>query len=329
MEVVKRLYKEYYNYVINNNLLEVPEKIEYREFGYGYLKKVDNRNLSFKNEKEYKMWVLSNTPFHLYKSLAYCYYPNRQGGAKQKEVFRRELAFDIDVHKTEKCKHDNDFICKYCLEKAKKQALYLIDEFLLTDFGLKEDDILIVFSGNRGFHIYIKPKDLKLRDIIEQYSKEERRFLLSYVLGEHLNPSYIGYGWRRRLFKLLKPKDKKLLYRKNWKGFFNKDVILKNRLELDEKVMEDDIRLLRVIYSLHGYTGFIVKPVAYKDLKKFNPLKDAIFGKFEEKWYKVEINSDREFSITINNRRYTNRSKKVSGTALLFLFGHNIKFELL
>ncbi|XRO76394.1 DNA primase catalytic subunit PriS [Methanocaldococcus sp. 10A] len=342
---VQKLYKEYYSFAIKNNILEVPDCIEYREFGYGYLNKVDNRNLSFKNEREYKDWVLKNAPMHLYKSLAYMLYPNKSGGAAKKGIFRRELAFDIDVHKTKKCKHDEDWICKHCLEEAKNQAIYLIEEFLIPDFGLNEEDLKIVFSGNRGYHIYIKPKDEEIRNIIENYSKEDRRFLMSYILGENLNLNSVGSGWRRRLTKAIKEKDKristkKLEKEKNWKKvidnlksknkIYNIIEKTKNKLELDEKVMDDDIRLLRVINSLHGYTGFIVKPLSnLEELKKFNPLEDAVFKNFENKSYEVNIYDNRKFEIEICGKKYNNNSKKITGSALLYLFGHNIKFEIL
>ncbi|WP_456371650.1 DNA primase catalytic subunit PriS [Methanocaldococcus sp.] len=342
---VQKLYKEYYKFAIKNNILEIPEDIEHREFGYGYLKKVDNRNLSFKNEREYKDWVLKNSPMHLYKSLAYMLYPNNPGGSEKKGVFRRELAFDIDVHKTNKCKHEDDWICKYCLKKAKNQVIYLIEEFLIPDFGLNEEDIKIVFSGNRGYHIYIKPKNNKIRDIIENYSKDDRKFLINYILGKNLNLNKVGRCWRRRLIKAIKEKDKristkKLEKEKNWKkiieNFKSKNKIYKiieetkNKLELDEKVMDDDIRLLRVINSLHGYTGFIVKSLnGLDDLKKFDPLKDAIFKNFENKFYEVNIYDSRKFEIEICGKKYTNKSKKITGSVLLYLFGHNIKFELL
>ena len=340
---VQKLYKEYYNFAIKTNILEIPEDIEYREFGYGYLKKVDNRNLSFKNEWDYKDWVLKNAPMHLYKSLAYMLYPNKSGGASKKGIFRRELAFDIDVHKTERCEHNEDWICKHCLEEAKNQAIYLIEEFLIPDFGLNEEDLKIVFSGNRGYHIYIKPKDEKIRDIIENFSKEDRRFLMSYILGENLNLSNVGSGWRRRLIKEFEKNGigiKQFEKERNWKKIIEKrknkekiDNIIKetkNKLELDEKVMDDDIRLLRVINSLHGYTGFIVKPLeGLEELKRFNPLEDAIFKNFENKFYEINIFDDRTFEININGKKYSNNSKKVTGSALLFLFGHNIKFELL
>ncbi|MFU8652620.1 DNA primase catalytic subunit PriS [Methanotorris formicicus] len=338
---VSNLYKEYYSYVIKNDLLEVPEGIEYREFGYGYFKKVDNRNISFKDGEEYKNWVLKNAPFHLYKSLSYMEFPSKSGGANKKKVFRREIAFDIDVHKTKKCRHSDDWVCEYCLEEAKNQALYLIEEFLMSDFGLSGDDLQIAFSGNRGYHIYIKPKDEEIRNIIESYEKPQRRFLMDYILGKNLNLSKIGSGWKRRLLDVFKKKKiatKQFEKEDNWKKIIekrkNRDKIYSiinetlNKLELDEKVMDDDIRLLRVIGSLHGYTGFMVKEIKYKKLSSFNPLKDAIFNDFNEKFYNVKIKQKID-KIIINDETYNNKSKEIPASVLLFLFGHGVNFEII
>ncbi|WP_423793044.1 DNA primase catalytic subunit PriS [Methanocaldococcus indicus] len=342
--IINRLYKKYYLYAIKNNILEVPEFIEYREFGYGKKNKVDNRNISFKNEKEYKSWILNIVPYHIYKSLAIMRYPSNSGGADKKGVIRREIAFDLDIKKTKRCNHDDNWICKYCLEEGKKQTLYLIEEFLFPDFGFDEEDIKIVFSGNRGYHIYLSPKNENIKEIIEHYSKDERRFLTSYILGENLTLKNVGFGWRRRIAKKLKEKgiiknEKKFLNNKNLESIIKKykettqNKIYKTieelkSIELDKKVMEDDIRLLRVINSLHGYTGFIVKELTYKELKTFNPLKDAIFEEFENIFFDVDIVDNKKFSIEINGKKYTNKSKKLTASALLFLYGHNIKFNI-
>ncbi|AEF96700.1 DNA primase catalytic subunit PriS [Methanotorris igneus] len=338
---IQNLYKEYYSYAIKNDLLEVPEGIEYREFGYGYFKKVDNRNISFKDEEEYKNWVLKNAPFHLYKSLSYMEFPDKSGGANKKKVFRREIAFDIDVHKTNKCRHSDDWVCDKCLNAAKEQAIYLIEEFLMPDFGLSKEDLQIAFSGNRGYHIYIKPKDEEIRNIIEHYEKPQRRFFIEYILGKNLNLNKVGSGWRRRLVKEFKKKriaTKQFEKEENWKKIIekrkNKDKIYSiinetlNKLELDEKVMDDDIRLLRVINSLHGYTGFIVKEIKYKELDNFNPLKDAIFNGFNKKFYNVKIKQKVD-KINIGDEIYSTKSKEIPASVLLFLFGHGVDFEII
>ncbi|XQN74897.1 DNA primase catalytic subunit PriS [Methanothermococcus sp. Ax23] len=343
LDEVKKHYKEYFIYAIKRKWLEIPDEIHHKEIGFGYLKKVDNRNISFDSEKEYLKWVLENAPFHLYKSLSYMEHPDFIGGASQKKILKREMAFDIDVHRVKKCTHEDDgWICKYCLEEAKNQAFILIDEFLISDFGLSKNDLKIVFSGNRGYHIYIKPQDEEIKNTIEHWDRYQRRYFIEYILGKNLNLNYVGSGWSRRILNNIKNKQIKtqLSKTKNWKQIIDKknendkNKILsiientKNRLELDEKVMEDDIRLLRVIGSLHGYTGFIVKEIKYNSLEYFNPLNHAVFSKFNKEYYNVKINQKID-SLRIKDKTYTTRSKEIPASMLLFLFGHGVDFEIL
>ncbi len=337
---VKYLYNLYFKYSIKRKWLEIPEDINHREIGYGYLRKVDNRNISFESEKEYLIWVLKYSPFHLYKSLSYMEYPHMAGGASQKRIFKREMAFDIDVHKTEKCRHDESWICDVCLEEAKNQTYILIDEFLIPDFGLSKNDLKIVFSGNRGYHIYIKPQNEGIKDIIEHWNRYQRRYFIEYILGKNLNLGHMGSGWKRRLLKQFEKSRigiKQFEKTQNWKNIIekrkNKDKIYsiidytKNRLELDEKVMEDDIRLLRVIGSLHGYTGFMVKEIRYNSLNDFNPLNHSIFSQFNKKFYSVKITQKID-DLTIRGETYNHENKEIPASFLLFLFGHNIDFKI-
>lgn len=343
LERIKKHYKEYFIHAIKRKWLEIPEDISHREIGFGYLKKVDDRNLSFDSDKDYLRWVLKKTPFHIYKSLSYMEYPHSIGGSQQKKIFKREIAFDIDVHRVKKCTHrDEGWICKYCLEEAKNQAFILIDEFLIPDFGLSKNDLRVVFSGNRGYHIYIKPQDREIRDTIEHWNRYQRRYLIEYILGKNLSLNYVGSGWKKRILNNIKNKQlrSQLSNHDNWKKIIDKknereknriiNLInsIKNRLELDEKVMEDDIRLLRVIGSLHGYTGFMVREVKYNSLEYFNPLDHAIFSKFNKEYYNVKINQKID-SLRIKDRLYTYRSREIPVSMLLFLFGHGVDFEIL
>ncbi|WP_292460446.1 DNA primase catalytic subunit PriS [Methanothermococcus sp.] len=342
LDEVKKHYKEYFIYAIKRKWLEIPDDIRHKEIGFGYLKKVDNRNISFDSEKEYLKWVLENAPFHLYKSLSYMEHPDSIGGASQKKILKREMAFDIDVHRVKKCTHKDDgWICKYCLEEAKNQTFILIDEFLMPDFGLSKNDLKIVYSGNRGYHIYLKPQDEEIKNTIERWDRYQRRYFIEYILGKNLNLNYVGSGWGKRILKQFEKNKigvKQFEKTSNWKSIIdkkkNKDKILsiientKNRLELDEKVMEDDIRLLRVIGSLHGYTGFIVKEIKYNSLEYFNPLNHAVFSKFNKEYYTIKINQKIDL-LSINDKTYNSKSKEVPASVILFLFGHGVDFEIL
>jgi len=343
---IKKLYHQYFEYSIKRKWLEVPAELPYREIGYGYLKKVDDRNIVFNNEIDYKKWVLKKSPFHLYKSLTYMELPEKKGGASQKQLIKREIAFDIDVHMTKHCTHkDEGWICEHCLEEAKNQTYILIDEFLIPDFGLSPKDLKIVFSGNRGYHIYLNPTDEEIKNTIEHWSRYQRRYFIEYILGKNLNLNIVGSGWRRRILKQFKEKRPKIGTKQfeknpNWKSIIDKksnaDKILdrinytKNRLELDEKVMEDDIRLLRTIGSLHGYTGFMVKEIKYHSLEVFNPLNHAVFSKFhkkENKYYAVKINQKVD-DLTIKGETYNHKNTEIPPSYLLFLFGHNLNVEV-
>jgi len=340
---VKSLYKSYFQYALKRKWLEIPEELPYREIGYGYLKKVDDRNIVFEKKEEYLKWVLEKAPFHLYKSLTYTEYPEKKGGASQKKLIKREIAFDIDVHKMENCTHkDEGWICDVCLNESKNQCYILIDEFLIPDFGLSPNDLKIVFSGNRGYHIYIKPQDEDIKKSIEKWDRYKRRYFIEYILGKNLNLNYVGISWRKRFinqFKKHKIGIKQFENNPNWAKLIenrrNKDKILniinntKNRLELDEKVMEDDIRLLRTIGSLHGYTGLIVKEIKYHSLEVFNPLEHSVFSKFykTDKYYSVNIEKEID-DIIIKGEVFNHNSKEIPPIYLLFLFGHKIPVKI-
>ncbi len=59
--------------------------------------------------------------------------------------------------------------------------------------------------------------------------------------------------------------------------------------ETDEPVTTDIHRLIRLPGSLHGKTGFIVKPVELKNFDDFDPLNDAIYSFFTSNLVKVNV----------------------------------------
>ncbi len=74
------------------------------------------------------------------------------------------------------------------------------------------------------------------------------------------------------------------------------------RGETDEPVTTDIHRLIRLIGSLHGKTGFKVKKLSIEEFKEFNPLIDAIPETFENKYSKIKVKS--KFSINMRGERY-------------------------
>ncbi len=96
-----------------------------------------------------------------------------------------------------------------------------------------------------------------------------------------------------QIFKNDSIRDLFLLYIKNK---------IRIRGEVDEPVTTDIHRLIRLIGSLHGKTGFLVKPLTLKEFKDFNPLKDAIPEIFEKENTKIKIKN--EIKIELNGERY-------------------------
>ncbi len=59
--------------------------------------------------------------------------------------------------------------------------------------------------------------------------------------------------------------------------------------ETDEPVTSDVKRLIRLPSSLHGKTGFVVKPIGFDQLEDFNPLTDAISESFATDEMRIEV----------------------------------------
>ncbi|MEM4295892.1 MAG: DNA primase small subunit domain-containing protein [Candidatus Anstonellales archaeon] len=179
---------------------------------------------------------------------------------------------------------------------------------LKYDFGAK--DILLAFSGNRGFHIYVRDEN------IMQLNGNERKILLEYILGSGFDyemlfningqkivgpkPTESGYRGRfaRKTIEMIKNNK---AFAKNFgrdeneindfldgieNGLWSKtrkrniieklkpvsDAITIKESFIDPPVTYDLSKLMRVVNSLHGSTGFRVLPI--KDIDAFN-IQDA------------------------------------------------------
>ena len=67
------------------------------------------------------------------------------------------------------------------MEYIREQTFRLVNDVLLGDFGLDEKDLLITFSGGRGYHVHVRtPSVLSL-------PSGARRELSDYMTGKGLN----------------------------------------------------------------------------------------------------------------------------------------------
>ncbi|RZN63820.1 MAG: DNA primase catalytic subunit PriS [Candidatus Methanoliparum thermophilum] len=169
-----RKFNEYYtNLFKNKNFLScIPPSFNEREWGFIPIRyKRMWRHLSFQNLGEMKKFFLKNTPLHLYYSSAYYEHPDIKK-MSEKGWKGADLIFDIDMN------IKNDLKYEKMLLLAKDEVIKLYD-ILKSDFGL--NDIQIVFSGGRGYHIHVRDRSvLKLKS-------EERREMIDYLSANSLN----------------------------------------------------------------------------------------------------------------------------------------------
>ncbi|NMC05271.1 MAG: hypothetical protein GYA24_08675 [Candidatus Lokiarchaeota archaeon] len=216
-EYVKALFQAYYRQAPVDAL--VPKDIAKREFGFVIPgKKGMIRHQAFLEPKDYKGFLVQNTPVHAYHS-ATLYNSPWKDRMDLKDYTGCDLIFDIDCdHINTPCKKDHDtwtckecskqgtgkvpekcpkcggnkfddrtWLCDSCLDKAKMETRKLIDNFLTRDFGLPLDAMAIYFSGQRGYHVHLE------RDDFRKMSTDARREMADYITSTGLSLASIGF----------------------------------------------------------------------------------------------------------------------------------------
>ncbi|MFH1094738.1 MAG: DNA primase catalytic subunit PriS, partial [Candidatus Micrarchaeota archaeon] len=150
---------------------------EKREFGFGgWEKKIEFRHLSFANEQELAARLAREKPLYVSVSSAYYEFPAGRPMAK-KNWLGADLVFDLDAE-AHSCA---PFTCTECFDKIKANAIALVEDFLLPDFGLSREELQVSFSGSRGYHVRAYKKEL------EPLGREERREVVDYIEGNGLD----------------------------------------------------------------------------------------------------------------------------------------------
>ena len=151
-------------------------KCEQREFGFGgWEKKIEFRHIRVKNEAELRMRLVSEAPLYVSHSVGYYEFPDARPMPK-KNWLGADLVFDLDAE-GHAC---GKFTCQKCLEDVKADAIKLIEEFLLPDFGFSKQELSVNFSGSRGYHVHVR------NSAVMQLDREARREIADYVSGTGL-----------------------------------------------------------------------------------------------------------------------------------------------
>lgn len=299
IEFIKHHFREYYS----RRKLKAPYDLQKREFGFGDIKKIDYRHISFQTEAEMAKHFIDRAPLYASYSAAYYEFPSARP-MPRKSMLCADLIFEFDVHS------DESIAPEKALQSAKEQTFRLIEDFLVPDFGIGASKIFVNFSGNRGYHIHVfdpavQNLDAKARREIIDYIKPSpgmlmraydpskdygwhrkiRRGLAEYFDKRNANEkAYRDYGMKKAWDTALVENRETLMRLRPRDGFKEsvnhgmEAVIQKNipnlTADVDEPVTFDMARLLRMPDTLHGGSGLLAMTV--KNLDSFNPFRDAL-----------------------------------------------------
>lgn len=170
---VMRRFGDYYRMAAHEGSLSplMPPDIKHREWGFIMFDDAPNihmrRHKGYSSQMELEEYIQGMVPAHVYFSAAYYEYPSAPT-MKEKMWKGADLIFDLDAD------HLPDAPRSYSemLENVKAETGKLIT-FLQDDFGFEDMDV--VFSGGRGYHIHIHDER------VLTLGSPERREIVDYL----------------------------------------------------------------------------------------------------------------------------------------------------
>jgi DNA primase small subunit len=214
IRLVKQKFTEYYR--TNSTRIQPPTDFRRREFGFILFDRgIMVRHQGYLQFDEVRDFLQSTVPSHVYYSAALYERPGET--MDKKGWLGTDLMFDIDfdhiptackdahgywicVHcdhtgtgrRPETCPRcggskfkDEAWLCETCLDASKAEMLKLVD-FLIGDFGFKLEELDVIFSGHRGYHIHVERGDVRL------LSQASRKEIVDYIAGTGLKGEYHG-----------------------------------------------------------------------------------------------------------------------------------------
>lgn len=213
-EFVKQKFAEYYHE--HSHEIQPPTFFERREFGFLlFTEKMMIRHKGFRRIENLRRFLETTVPSDVYYSAAR--YERPEESMEAKGWLGADLIFDVDAdHIETPCKNEHDrwiclscgakgngpvpescprcssqkfeektWLCENCLEAAKVETLKLVD-MLISDFGFSSDELVVCFSGHRGYHVHVEKESILHLD---QLARKE---IVDYVRGTGLDAEYHG-----------------------------------------------------------------------------------------------------------------------------------------
>jgi DNA primase small subunit len=311
--VAQDYFKKYYEGVKTFGIRQV-EKREMAFSSFGKQGMV--RHTSFPNMEELREYVLVNVPLHFYYSSAY--YDHPTANMENKRWKGADLVFDIDGDHIEGA----DRMGYAQMLSLVKEELKKLLNLLVDDLNVSKQDLEIVFSGSRGYHVHVY-------SIFEGLESQERREIVDYISGrciaydlrsaavtrwqERINAARSSLlqildspdrKWRQKLEEVTGEttgdKGKKEIRKDGYLDRNAKKIAIRRySSKIDEPVTIDIHRLIRVPGSLHGKTALMVKILEYDKIDSFDPLAETIPDVFQDM---VQVNLSRKMTFEFLNR---------------------------
>ena len=365
LKFLEEAFKQYY--FDHFDLIHVPGRSSEREYGYKKFNSGMTRHISLKTNKDLHLMLMTNIPSDVFCSNAYYTFPNMP--MAEKDWKEADLIFDIDAkdlklpcrkdHTCIKCLSCNEISllqdtcpkcksnkidlislpCQNCISGVKKEVLNLI-KILTNDLQIENKNIIISFSGNEGFHLYVTNSPYN------QLGSKERRDLIDYIMFQGAVPERFGFkknnpsrssfpdlddpGWSGRVAKDLfgsKSKRSKSVAKIISDGYsaYRQRLAetVKNSIgvKIDPNVTGDIHRIFRLEGSLNSKSG--LAKLICTNIEEFNPYTDACL--IDDKPVEILANFPIEFSL--KNRRfgpYTNEKTSVPKYAAVYMICKNI-----
>ncbi|MEM2900578.1 MAG: DNA primase small subunit PriS [Thermoplasmata archaeon] len=243
--------------------IKYPYRWGRREWGFMFFgKDMMQRHVAFQKADEIRAFLSNRSPAHVYYSVAYYEKPNAPK-MQEKNWKGADLVFDLDADHIEGAneiiKEENGF--EKILEMVKKEFIYLIEEFILRDFGFSKDELEITFSGGRGYHLHIT------NSAVLSLGAKERREFVDYITGTGLdiNTIFPEVGIKENVTyfgsKVIKKREMPSADAPAWKGRMTRGVL---RL-VDELEKMDRKEAIKRIMRLEG-VGEVSAQKIYSDL---------------------------------------------------------------
>jgi len=301
MNYIIKAFGDYYR----SHTIYICKDFQKREWMFEFFDGTMKRYLSFESGEQVMDYIRKTVPKSVYCSVCAFEQPQTRSG-----YIYADLAIDIDIPQyISKGKyfcsagHPSEIVCDNEYVFLRSEAEKVI-ETMTKDFCLSAKDLVVAFSGKKGYHILVTS------DAYTKLDSRERKSIIDYIMGENIIPKQLGYapvkrgekwvwtgpkpaagGWRGRSCKAISS-FLKLPYQQMVKLGVSKCVAyqlskLANREKLAEqgdwgklftsKIPTQDVyELIRL--SCWYYAPEIDMGVA-KDLKRQLRVPDSIHGK--------------------------------------------------